>query len=484
MGDLMLMFGMIAVILTVTALASGLVERSPLSLPLIFLGLGLFLGHAEVGVLDVGPHDLILEVVAALTMALVLFLDAAKLQVDEMGKRWFIPFLVLGPGTGVIIALGAVPLALVVGFGWTIAFIGGAVLASTDPVILREIIRDHRIPRSVRQILRVEAGMNDIVVLPIVLVLIAVAGREAAQAGEWVAFLLKLLVLGPAIGFAIGGIGAWLMSRIDRRFGVRQEYQALYGIGLVLAAYTATTSAGGDGFLGAFAAGFAVVALNQTLCDCFLDYGETTSEVAMLLSFVLFGAALSGMVGEVQILPALGLAAIVIFLIRPGVLSAVLLPAKMSWEARGFIAWFGPRGLNSLLLALLVVQAGIPGSEMLLATVGVVVIASVVIHSASASPISEWYARRAAAATLEEERESGAPALFIESGGDVRYIAPEELWASTQDQDAPIILDVRSRSSYDALGSRIPQDIRVLPDEVIEWASDQPRDRLIVAYCA
>lgn len=77
----------------------------------------------------------------------MLFLDAVKLQVDELGKRWLVPALVLGPGTGIIIALGAVSLALIFEFGWVVAFIGGAILASTDPVVLREIVRDQRLPR-------------------------------------------------------------------------------------------------------------------------------------------------------------------------------------------------------------------------------------------------------------------------------------------------------------------------------------------------
>ena len=129
-----------------------------------------------------------------------------------------------------------------------------------------------------------------------------------------------------------------------------------------------------------------MVVLNQSLCECFLDFGEIASEMAMLLAFVLFGAVLSGILGSVALGPAFILAALVIFLIRPPVLGLVLSRAKVSWEARAFVAWFGPRGLNSLLLALLVVQAGIPGSELLLATIGVVVLASVTIHGASATP--------------------------------------------------------------------------------------------------
>ncbi len=119
-----------------------------------------------------------------------------------------------------------------------------------------------------------------------------------------------------------------------------------------------------------------MVVLNQSLCECFLDFGEIASEMAMLLAFVLFGAVLSGILGSVAVGPALILAVLVIFLIRPPVLALVLSRAKLSWEARAFVSWFGPRGLNSLLLALLVVQAGIPGSELLLATIGGVVPAS------------------------------------------------------------------------------------------------------------
>ena len=272
----MLIFGLIAVVLSATALLSGVVERSPLSFPLIFLGLGFALSERGLGVIEMGPHDPLLNVVATLTLALVLFLDAVNMSFAELGRRWMIPALVLGPGTVLIIVLGAVPLALMLGFGWILAFTGGAILASTDPVVLREVIRDRRIPRSVRQTLKIEAGTNDLVILPVVLVLIAVARENATGMLGWSDFLARLLLVGPAIGIAIGGLGSWLMNQVDRRMVIRREHQALYGIGLVLAAYTAATAAGGDGFLSAFTAGMAVVLLNQRLCDCFLDYGETT----------------------------------------------------------------------------------------------------------------------------------------------------------------------------------------------------------------
>ena len=484
MSDFALAFGIVAVVLTVTALASGFVERSPLSFPLMFLVFGLALGEGGFDVLGMDPHDPFLEVVATLTLSLVLFLDAVKLQVDELGKRWLVPALILGPGTGLIIVLGAIPLALMLGFTWVVAFAGGAILASTDPVVLREIVRDHRIPRSVRQILKIEAGTNDIVVLPVVLALIAVAQSEVGDGAGWVTFLAQLLLLGPAIGFAIGGMGSWLITRVDARMGIRREYQALYGIGLVLAAYTAADAAGGDGFLSAFAAGLAVVLLNQNLCDCFLEYGEVTAEVAMLLAFVLFGAVLSGIIQTVDLGPTIILAGLVIFVIRPPVLGVLLARAKMSWEAHALVSWFGPRGLNSLLLTLLVVRAGVTDSELLLATVGVVVLASVAIHGATATPFSAWYGRRAAKITLEEEREGTVAGLFDHGGPEAPRISVEELSRRLSEPSPPIVLDVRSRSSYERDGAQIPDSIRVLPDQVIEWAADRPLDRTVVVYCS
>ena len=216
---MMLVFGVVAVILLATALASGIIERFPLSFPLMFLGLKLVLGKQGFGANELRPHDQILEVTATLTLAPVLFLDAAQLQIKELGRRWLVPSVILGSGTALVISLGAVPLALLIGFGWVIAFLSGVILASTDPVVLREILRDHRIPHSVCQVLRIEAGMNDIVVIPVIpvipviLVLIAVATGDVGGGRQWVSFLL----LG-AIGFAIGGVDAWFTRQLRNRW--------------------------------------------------------------------------------------------------------------------------------------------------------------------------------------------------------------------------------------------------------------------------
>ncbi|MDG0866550.1 cation:proton antiporter domain-containing protein [Candidatus Lucifugimonas marina] len=483
MNEIVVGFALVAVVLLATPIISGVVDRSPLSFAFLFLLLGLALGESGFGVIDLDIHDRLLEVIATLTLSLVLFLDAVKLQIEELRSRWFVPALTLGPGTTLIISLLAAAIAWLIDLPIIVGFIGGAVLASTDPVVLRELIRDHRIPRSVRQTLRIEAGMNDLVVLPTVLILAAIATSSSSGAQAWIVFIAKLLLLGPAIGFVVGGLGSWLMVRIDKATPIRRELQSMYGLGLVLGSYAAGTAVGGDGFLAAFAAGLAVVLLNQTLCDCFLEYGEVTSEMAMLLSFILFGIVLSGLIPDISLGPALALALIAIFLIRPLSLTLVLLRAHMSWEARGFVAWFGPRGLNSLLLALLVVQLHVEGAEILMGAVGVIVFVSTILHGASSGPAVKWYAKRIQHSVHEEEREADAAGIFEGHSEEVPRVTPDVLNSMLQSNEPPILLDVRSRFSYEGDGFRIAEDVRVQPDELGDWLLDREPDRRVVAYC-
>jgi sodium/hydrogen antiporter len=483
--DLGTALGLIAGVLVVSALAAGLVERAPLSFPMLFLGLGFVIGDRGLELISIDLDNAVLRVVAVVTLSLVLFLDAINLEFTELRRDWLAPFLVLGPATLLVAGLLAGAGMLLLGLSVVPAALLGTVLASTDPVVLRDVLRDRRIPRSVRRTLSVEAGTNDVVVLPILLVLIAIAHVDLGGAAEWLRFLGQLLVLGPAAGFAVGAAGSWVMGRVDERFQIRREYQSLYGIGLVLGAFVTGEAVGGDGFLAAFAAGLAATAFNQTLCDCFLEFGQVIAETTMLVAFVLFGALLSTLVGEVPLLTTLALAGLAIFIIRPVAVRSVLWlgRANLSRYARQFIAWFGPRGLNSLLFALLVVAEGVPGGEELFALIGVVVLVSVVAHGVTATPFSRWYARRARRETLAEERAGTAGELFTQSPDDVPRVTPAELAERLAGPNPPVVLDVRSRSEYERDGVRIPGSVRVLPDQVAEWAADRLRDQPYVLYC-
>lgn len=485
MSELVLGMGLIASVLMVSALASGLIERAPLSFPLIFLGLGFFLGGG--GVIEMDAHDPTLEAVAIVSLALVLFLDAVKIQIDELRREWYVPMLTLGPGTILVIVGVAVVAYFLVDTTPVQSLLLGAILASTDPVVLRDILRDERIPRSVRRALGIEAGMNDLVVLPLVLIFIAILSEDVGGALDWVLFLGKVLVLSPIVGLIVGGVGAYMIGKADAIYNIRKEYQALYGIGLVLASFAAGQSIHGDGFLAAFFAGLAITIFNVSLCECFMDYGEITAEMMMLLAFVLFGAVLSDLLDTISLAGPLVLAIIALVIVRPAALVLVLQRATMSNTARGFIGWFGPRGLNSLLLALLVVQAGVEDGEYLLAVTGAVVVVSVVVHGVSATPLSALYAKKVASAqvTLAEERESTFVGLFDDEFEGLEYITPDELATRLKSEKPPLVLDVRSRAHHDTEEGQIPGSIRVLPDLIGDWADDQlVKDRPIVAYCS
>jgi rhodanese-related sulfurtransferase len=192
------------------------------------------------------------------------------------------------------------------------------------------------------------------------------------------------------------------------------------------------------------------------------------------------------MLSLVPLLAGLALAALALFVVRPLAMGLVLLPAKMSNFARAFIGWFGPRGLNSLLLALLAVQAHVPGAEYLLAVTGMVVVVSVVVHGTTATPFSNWYGRRVAASipTMAEEREATFTGLFDDEPQAIPKMSIHELAAALASDEPPIVLDVRSRARYDMVDTQIPNSVRVLPDQVMEWAGNIEKGKLIVAYCS
>jgi NhaP-type Na+/H+ or K+/H+ antiporter len=483
MLEILIPFALIAAVLMLSGLVSGVVQRVPISVPIIFLGIGLLLGDGGLGLLHVGVHDPALEIVAILSLAFVLFLDAVNLRFDEGGQAWLAPMLALGPGTLVTIGIVAVGARLLFGLSVVDALLLGAILASIDPVVLRDVVRDSRVPRSIRQELTTEAGTNDIVVLPIILVLSTIALGQTGGTTDWLLLLGRLFVLGPLIGAAVGFLSVWLIETVRARSPISREYRALYGVGTVLAAYVAGEAVGGSGFLAVFAAGAVIVVTDFDLCDCFLEYGEVTAEMAMLLAFILFGALLSSLAGTAPLVPALLFALVVLVVARPLAIGLVLRRAVVSKRARMFIGWFGPRGLSSLLFALLVVSRGGPGSERLLAITGIVVIASVVAHGVSATPLIAAYGRAVARETLPEERESTALGLFEGDATAVPRITPEELAARLESADPPIVLDVRTSSAVgpDAIG--IPGSIRVPPGEVADWAARNPPGRAVVTYC-
>lgn len=391
----------VGAVIIVSALLSGLIERSGLPQVAVFLALGAVLGPFGLDVLHIFLNSPTLRVVAILSLALVLFTDAVSLNIKEVRRRATLALRLLGPGTLLSAALIGAAAWWLLGLSIPAAAILGAALASTDPVLLRGLLRRRDIPEDARHGLQLESGLNDVVLLPIVLVALVFLNPEALRTGAGFAKLgLNLFILGPGAGILVGLLGVAALDLIRKRLGVRRDYESLYSLGIAFAAFAAAEAVHGSGFLAAFAAGMTIAALDVELCDCFVEYGAVTAEMFLLLTFVLLGGSLiwtgfTVISGQTLLFTAIAL------LIRTPVYLASLVGSEVDTRGRLLIAWFGPRGLSSLLLVLLPVFAGVPGSDRWFSICSLVVLASVVLHGGSPMLLAGLARRRAARAKTQ-----------------------------------------------------------------------------------
>jgi len=466
-----LILGIVGLIIVLSALLSRAMERSPFSSVILFVGIGLALGQVGVLRLPITSEPIVL--IGMVTLTLTLFTDAIKMQTEQLKQHWPVSFAVLGPGT-VLTTLAIALLAF-----WLLemapvqALLLGAVLASTDPVLLRDVLRDSRTPQTVRQILSVESGMNDAVALPAVLILIAFAGGRLTSAVTWAGFLVPVFIVSPLIGIGVAWVAVRAMAFADRRIGVRRDYQSLYSLGVAFVAFAAADALRGSGLIAAFAAGLTIAVSDLDLCECFLEYGETTGELMMLLTFVVFGSSL--------VWPALGafnlrtaaFAAIVLFICRPVILLLVLSRFRLPWQDKVFAAWHGPRGLGSILLALIVVISGASGGDQIFAVTGIVVLASVILHGILGTPLVAW-SSRAPAAVLVPEPENE----------EVARITALHLAGMIAKGESVLVVDVRQPGALDRDPRRIPTAVHYPPDEAAARIAENPPKGPIVLYCA
>jgi NhaP-type Na+/H+ or K+/H+ antiporter len=487
---------LIGAVIVISALLSGLIERSGLPQVGVLLALGAVLGPYGLGLIDPRLDSPALHAVSTLSLALVLFTDALSLDVAQIRHHLRLTQLVVGPGTVLAAVLVTLAARFLLGLGWPAAAILGAALASTDPVLLRGLLRRPDLPDTARLALRLESGLNDAVLLPIVLVAMAFLDeRSPAGAAGWSRMGLQLFILGPGAGIAVGLLGVATLDLVRRRLGIRRDYESLYSLGLAFAAYAAAESVHGSGFLAAFAAGMTISIFDVELCDCFQEYGETTAEMALLFTFVLLGASLIWTGFSVVDGPTL-LFALVALLVRPVVLLISLAPMRLDRRSLLLISWFGPRGLSSLLLVLLPVFAGLPGAPRLFSLCSLVVLLSVVIHGGSLM----FLGRRseeppAPPARPEPPPQPGKKAVLpvLEPAAPAPAQAPasqrigiEELRGLQAAGDPVAILDVRKLRTFAASDSTAAGAVRIDPEQAVREAERRklPKEAWLVAFCA
>ncbi len=401
-------------LLVAGALVSGLAHRSFLSLTAGFVLVGFALGEGGLEVLSFDARSGFVQQLATLALVVILFRDGLEVEREMLQKAWRWPVrkLVLAmPITAGVIACAA---RLLTELSWTEAFLVGALLAPTDPVLSSSVVTNPRVPRRVRHSLNLESGLNDGLALPAVLALIAALGTD----DDFVAwrFVLQDLSVGLASGIACGLLASILMPRVR---GLEHEtipahQKSLYALGVAFATYGVTVATPhGNGLIAVFVCAIVLGVRRPDLAHYFAQRGEDLVEIVKLGVFVVFGSLLTfgGLFEEGW--AAVALVVITLVVARPVAVWLALAGTGMSPATKGFMAWFGPKGVATMTFSLLVLASGIPQAEGIFNLAALAVFCSILAHGLTDTPGANWIARRSETEAAATSRGAPAPATSI-----------------------------------------------------------------------
>jgi NhaP-type Na+/H+ or K+/H+ antiporter len=394
--------GVIACVLFAFALVSRRLEGTVLTAPMVFVAAGLVAGWT--GALDFGSATHVqgggveasreaVFVVAELALVLLLFTDAATIDPRHL-RRNPLPVRLLGIGLPLTIALGTL-LALFVLTdleAWECAIVA-AVLAPTDAALGEAVVSSHAVPERIRHALGVESGLNDGGSVPFLTLFIALAASHEGLEGGWLRMALELIGYGVLIGAAVGAAGGLAFRHAAQRGWTAPVFEQLGLAALAVIAWLLADQAGGNGFIAAFVGGGTVGMITRPLRERMLDFTKQQGELLNLAVFFIFGVFASEALGDttwqIAIYAVLSLTVVRMLPVAVAVLGLGLRPATIA-----FLGWFGPRGLASIILALVVVdeEPGLAGIEQIFLVMTVTVLLSVVAHGISAAPLTRRYA--------------------------------------------------------------------------------------------
>ena len=383
----------LGVLLMVGALVSGLARRSFLSLTALFVLAGFALGEGGLEVLQFDPESGFVEDLALCALILILFRDGLEVEAEMLQREWRLPLrkLVLAmPITAGIVALAAHALLDV---SWTEAFLLGALLSPTDPVLSSSVVTNPRVPRTVRHSLNLESGLNDGLALPPVLALTAVLGAD--EDFVWWEFVAQDLTLGVLFGVGIGYAASVLMPRGSLQSDIPPHQRALYALGVAFVAYGATVAPpAGNGVIAVFVCAIVLGIRRPDLRRYFEQRADDIIEIVKLGVFVVFGALLTldGLFAEGA--AAVAIVVVTLLVARPVAVWVALAGTRLDTPTKAFMAWFGPRGVATMTYSLLVLASGIAVGDVLFGVAALVVVCSILAHGLTDTPGSEWLARR------------------------------------------------------------------------------------------
>ncbi|GAB3488486.1 cation:proton antiporter [Amycolatopsis cihanbeyliensis] len=390
----------LAALLLGYGLVSGRLHGTAITAPMVFVTAGLVLGQGGLGWLSGTAGEGAVRVLAEATLVLVLFTDAVRIDLPTLRREYHFPLRLLAIGMPVGILLGTVAAWLIFeDFGMWEACLLAAVLAPTDAALGAAVVADRRLPVRVRQSLNVESGLNDGIALPVVLLLVALAATgqgDAGSAAEWAWFAVRQIGLGVTVGVAGGTVGGWLLNRLDSAGWLTPTYRRLAVLALAALVYAGAELATGNGFIAAFVAGLCFGSVAREQCQQVHEFAEREGELLGMATFTMFAAVIAGSRLTDIDWPVVAYAVLSLVVVRMLAVAIAMLGSRVRFETTLFFGWFGPRGLASILFALLVVeQSGVASGERTMLVASVTVVLSVYAHGLTAAGWARGFARRA-----------------------------------------------------------------------------------------
>jgi len=400
----------IALVVLLYGYISKALARFNISGPMVFTSLGLLISPLGIDIGQAAVDAEFVTIIVEIALILVLFSDAALLDLKLLRRSWQLPARLLLIGLPLTILFGTFAAKLIFPDEPTIYMLLLALLLTpTDAALGKAVVTDNKVPRTIRSTINVESGLNDGIIFPIVITVVAMITAGLSQTtGEdshWLSYVFEQVGIGALVGALVGYIGIKIsQASLDKDWMVG-SYQNLIPIALAILAFYLAETFYGNGFIAAFCAGLLAGNTSNQAREHIEDFAESEGELLVLISFFLFGLAfVPSMITYITVdviiysllsLTILRMLPVIICLIGARFGRSVENSNRLDFSTMAFIAWFGPRGIASILYVLIVAHemGEVSGFETIYATVTVTVLMSIVAHGISAQPLANWYSK-------------------------------------------------------------------------------------------
>ena len=386
----------VALALLAVAGLSRRLSGTPVTPAMVFVAVGVLAGPLVLDEIDVSAAGSTVRTLAEATLALVLFSDAARVDLRKLRRERVLPVRLLALGLPLTIAAGAlVGLWLFSALTVTEAFVLAVVLAPTDAALGQAVVTNERVPARIRQALNVESGLNDGICVPLLLIILATAEAESHTpgGGHAVRVVVEEIGYGLLAGVGVGALVAAVVVHAGRRNLIDPAWLQTLSVAGAFLAYGVAAALGGSGFIGAFVAGIAFGHLVRRDTAELTIFNEELGQALNGVTFVVFGAVLLGPALEHLSWSIVVYALLSLTLVRMIPVGIALIGTHARRPTVGFLGWFGPRGLASIVFAVIVVEESrLPHVETIVLTTYVTIGLSVVLHGLTAAPLATRYA--------------------------------------------------------------------------------------------